>query len=181
MVEMEERELLLASLKGYLEELGESGVDELCFAQLPVLEEDCRMEGSSRARLLFVTTGAGFAGAVGELLEKIIGAMGFARGEVCLLVIGTCSGAGAGSLRGSISGRIAALAPEVAVTLGEAATHLLLASEEPLERLRGRFHDLCGIPLMPSFHPDAMLENQALKRDVWSDMQQVMRRLAQPL
>ena len=80
----------------------------------------------------------------------------------------------------AIAARIAAVAPKVAVTLGEPATQLLLASDQPLERLRGRFHDLSGIPLMPSFHPDAMLENPALKREVWSDMQQVMRRLAPP-
>jgi len=179
MVEMEERELLRRSLKGYLEELGESGVDELYFAPLPVLEEGCRLEGNPRARLLLLTTGAGYAGEAGALLEKIIVAMGFAKAEVCLLIMDPCE-ASAGSLRGAIAARIAAVAPKVAVTLGEPATQLLLASDQPLERLRGRFHDLSGIPLMPSFHPDAMLENPALKREVWSDMQQVMRRLAPP-
>ena len=180
MVEMDERGLMLRSLKEYLEELGESGVDELTFWQAPVQENDCRLEGNPLARLLFVITGAGFAGAAGELLEKIIVAMGFARGEVCLLIMDACPEV-PGSLRGTVTGRIAAVAPEVTVALGEQATRLLLGSSEPLERLRGRFHDLGGIPVMASFHPDAMLENPALKREVWSDMQQVMKRLVQPL
>lgn len=178
MVDMEERELLLHSLKGYLEELGESGVDELAFAMPPALERDFRSVGNPRARLVLVMTGAGFAGAAGELLAKIVQAMGLAVPDVCLLSFGAGS-PGAGSPgREALLGRIVAVGPEVVVTLGEQAAQLLLESAESVEKLRGRFHDLGGTPLMPTLHPDAMLENPALKREVWSDMQQVMRRLA---
>lgn len=188
MVEMGERELLLGSLKGYLEDLRESGMDELPFAKLPpaakqervatsLPEREFLMEGNPRARLLFLLAGTGFSSAAGALLEKIVVAMGFTANSVCLLSVPPGDGGGA-ACRAAISGRIAEVAPEVVVTLGEQGTRLLLENEAPLERLRGRFHDFGGIPLMPSFHPDAMLADQSLKRDVWSDMQQVMRRLA---
>ena len=177
MVEMQERELLLQSLKRYLEELRESGVDELCFAQLPVSEREYQSAGNPQPRLLMVLNGPGLAGAAGELLGKIIEAMGFATSEVHLISFGAGSSRAVSPAREQLLARIAELGPEVVVTLGEQAAQLLLATEEPVEKLRGRFHDLAGIPLMPTLHPDAMLENAALKREVWSDMQQVMRRL----
>jgi len=179
MVEVDERESLLRSLKGYLTDLAESGVDELLFAGRPVTELDCRMEGSPRARLLFVMTGPGFAGEAGGLLEKIVVAMGFSREKICLLSIGSCPDGAPAAWRDSLRERIAEVGPEVVVTLGEQSTKLLLPGDRPLERLRGRFHDVNGIRLMPSFHPDAMLSNEALKRDVWNDMKLVMAHLVQ--
>ena len=176
--EMEERGLVLQALRGYLEELWDSGVDELDFAELPASDDDCRGVGNPRARLLFVMTGAGFAGEAGELLAKIIQAMGFAAADVHLLSFPAQSSNAGSSRRESILGRIAAVAPEVVVTLGEPAAQLLLESGEPVDTLRGNFHDLAGIPLMPTLHPDVLLENPALKREVWSDMQLVMKRLA---
>ena len=177
MVELEERESLLRSLKGYLADLAESGVDELVFSSQPAAEPDCRMEGDPRARLLFVMTGSGFAGEAGGLLEKIVLAMGFAREEICLLSIGSCPDGAQAAWRGFIAERIAAVGPEVVVALGEQSAKLLLPSEQALERMRGRLHDFNGIPVMPSYHPDAMLANEALKRDVWNDMKQVMTHL----
>ena len=180
MVELEDGELLLRSLKGYLEELRESGVDELSFAALPALEHDCQAAGNPQARLLFVMSGPGFAGAAGDLLAKIIQAMGFAPSEVCLLSFAALPGT-PDPIRQTLLDRIAAVGPEIVVTLGEQAAQLLLQSSEVVEKLRGSFHDLAGVPLLPTLHPDAMLENPALKREVWSDMQQVMRRLAPAL
>lgn len=217
MVEMDERETVLGSLKGYLAELLESGVDELTFARqvagggekgaavqsppapavavpraptpapepaAPVHaeassrpsapEDSLRLEGDPRSRLLFVMHGSGFAGEAGELLEKIVSAMGFGKEQVGLLSFASGEASSA-----AVAGRIAALAPEVVVSMGEEATSLLLQSETPLQRLRGRFHDLAGIALMPTHHPEAMLEDQGLKRDAWNDMQQVMGRLGQ--
>lgn len=195
-----ERELLLDSLKGYLEELGESDVEELQFAQLPELpippelpvlpgnvpselpelpELDCQGVGNPRARLLLAMTGAGFAGAAGDLLAKIIQAMGFVTSDVFLLSFNAGSPGAQSPSREVLLDRIAAVGPEVVVTLGEQAAQLLLQSGETVGSLRGRFHDFQGVVLMPTLHPDAMLENAALKREVWSDMQQVMRRLAQ--
>lgn len=216
MVEMDERETVLGSLKGYLAELLESGVDELPFTAQPVpggrassaalklesarvealpetrpqalqkpappapeeggglsaQEEPFRIEGNARARLLFVMHGGGFAGEAGELLQKIVVAMGFSSDEVCLL-----SFAPGGVSSASLASRVASLSPEVVVSMGAEATSLLLQGDATLHQLRGRFHDLSGIPLMPTHHPEAMLENQGLKRDAWNDMQKVMGRL----
>lgn len=214
MVEIEERELLLQSLKGYLEELRESGVDELAFAEPAAsesprqevsqgrsvpeqrkevehpgegvegerhgVEGGCRGVGNPRARLLFVMTGAGFSGEAGGLLEKIINAMQFATSDVYLLSFQAGSSGAGLPFREELLRRIKAVGPEVVVTLGEESAQLLLESRVPVAKLRGRFQDLEGIPLMPTLHPDAMLANLALKRDVWNDMQQVMRRLDQP-
>lgn len=204
-----ERELLLDSLKGYLEELGESDVEELQYAQLPKLpiapklsvapelsilpenvpselpelpvlpEQDCQGVGNPRARLLLAMTGTGFAGAAGDLLAKIIQAMGFVTSDVFLLSFNAGFSGVQSPSREVLLDRIAAVGPEVVVTLGEQAAQLLLQSGDTVGSLRGRFHDFQGIVLMPTLHPDAMLENAALKREVWSDMQQVMARLAQ--
>jgi DNA polymerase len=122
--------------------------------------------------------GAGFAGEAGGLLVKIIIAMGFAADEVHLLSFSVADSGEASATRAELLERIAAVAPEVVVTLGDTATQLLLDSRQPIADLRGSFHDLAGTPLMPSLHPEVLLTGPALKREVWSDMQQVMKRLA---
>jgi DNA polymerase len=65
--------------------------------------------------------------------------------------------------------------PEVIVALGKFAVQTLLGTKEPITRLRGRWHDYHGIPLMPTFHPAYLLRNPADKRLVWEDIQQVMK------
>ncbi len=62
------------------------------------------------------------------------------------------------------------------VALGTFAAQTLLRTREPISRLRGRFHDYHGIQLMPTFHPAYLLRNPAMKREVWDDMQAVMRK-----
>jgi DNA polymerase len=181
-----ERGLLLASLKGYLEELRDTGLDELVFggpsaaggvdgrtpAEFPI-----RGSGNPRARLLFVLTGVGFAAPSGELLSKVILAMGFSPEHVYLLGFDPVEPGDADRLRQGLLGRIAAVAPEVVVALGEPAAQLLMASGDPIALLRGRFLDLAGIPLLATLHPDQLLLDAALKRQVWNEMQQVMARL----
>jgi uracil-DNA glycosylase len=176
--EMGERAVLLQALKGYLEELSDTGVDELYFEELPPPSDNCSASGNPQARLLFVMTGAGFAGEAGGLLANIIKAMGFAAEEVHLLSFSLDAAGTPKVTREELLGRITAVDPEVVVTLGEPAAQLLLASREPIGALRGAFHDLAGTPLMPSLHPEALVEDPALKREVWGEMQQVMKRLA---
>lgn len=202
MVEMEERELLLQSLKGYLEELRESGVEELCFAGLsapaPPGQVDqpgeaarrggeepgrdpaglCRSAGNPKARLAFVMAGAGLAGPAGDLLAKIIKAMEFDTSEVCLLSFPAGLSGAASATRAELLRRIEAGGPEVVVALGDEAAQLLLQSREPVGSLRGRFHELAGRALMATLHPEALLADPSLKREVWNEMKQVMQRLA---
>ena len=185
MVEMGERELLLGSLKGYLEELLESGLDELPFgAYAPAAAGDgspaaaagqlLTGAGNPQARLIFVLTGAGLAAPSGDLLVKIIQAMGFASEEVLLLSFPEAACQAAAGLREALLSRIAAGAPRVVVALGEPAAQLLMARREPISGLRGRFLDLAGISVMATLHPDQLLADAALKREVWAEMQQVM-------
>jgi uracil-DNA glycosylase len=209
MVEMEERELLLQSLKGYLEELRDTGVEELVFAggSSPTVGPGAPMPGISAAgaslagasgtvtpaseaaklpltgagdpgaRLLFVLTGAGLASPSGELFAKIIKAMGFAPQEVYLLSFAQEAPGAATASRASLLEAIATVAPRIVVALGETAAQLLLQSGDPISALRGRFVDLEGTPLMATLHPDQLLADDSLKREVWNEMQQVMKRL----
>lgn len=190
MVERDERELLLASLKGHLEGLRESGLEELVLEEsgqaaggdnAPVGEsaEDPMLTGTGdpQAGLLFVLTGAGLAGTSGDLFARIIKAMGFEPGEVYLLSFPERSSESARVLRAALLERIRAVAPKVVVALGERAAQMLLQSGEPLSSLRGRFRDLEGTPLMATLHPDQILADESLKREVWQEMKQVMGRL----
>lgn len=192
MFEADDRESLLRSLKGYLADLVESGVDELAYGAVPAKEHaavperaaapepelQCRVEGDRRARLVVVMSGAGYAGAAGGLLKKILAAMGFAPEGICLISFEPGADGGSQSRR-SLVREISSVAPEVVVALGEEAAQLLLQGREPIGEMRGRFQDFQGIALMPSYHPESLLTNEALKRDVWNDMKQVMARLGQ--
>lgn len=215
MVVTGERESLLRSLKGYLQDLAESGVDELLFVQPAAPEKAAQassapriaagepvagasddapiaaptagaaaarfaLEGNRRARLLLIASGEGFSGEAGGLLERIVIAMQLTREEICLASFAPCSGRELEELRGEAAAVVASVAPEVIVTFGDPAASLLLPGEGVVEKLRGKFHSFQGIATMPTLHPEAMLADETLKRDVWKDMQQVMRRLASP-
>lgn len=151
--------------------------------------------GNPEARLVFVGEGPGrdedlqgepFVGEAGKLLTKIIEAMGFQRSDVYICNVVKCrppqnrdplppevEACSAFMLR-----QVMAINPRVVVALGKFAAQTLLGTATPISRLRGRFHDFHGIPLMPTFHPAALLRDQSLKRDVWEDMKQVMKLLA---
>jgi DNA polymerase len=69
----------------------------------------------------------------------------------------------------------------VICTLGGVAAATLLETDASISRLRGRFHDFMGIPLMPTFHPAYLLRNPDQKRKVWEDIQQIMKKLQAPV
>jgi uracil-DNA glycosylase family 4 len=73
--------------------------------------------------------------------------------------------------------QVQAVTPKAIVALGAFAAQTLLDSKEPISRLRGRFHDYHGIPLMPTFHPAFLLRSPEKKRETWADLQQVMKLL----
>jgi|GEM_PF-169404 len=68
---------------------------------------------------------------------------------------------------------IAVVRPRVIVTLGATATQNLLQTKVPIGKLRGKFHDLMGAKVMPTFHPAYLLRDPNKKRDVWDDMKLV--------
>jgi DNA polymerase len=71
--------------------------------------------------------------------------------------------------------QIAAIRPKVICTLGRVAVQNLLDTTESLGRLRHRFHDLGGVPVMPTYHPSAILRNpDKYKRSTWEDIKLIM-------
>jgi len=148
-------------------------------------------EGAPRPRLVFVGEGPGhdedlsgrpFVGAAGQLLDKIIGAMGLARSDVYICNVVKCrppSNRAPEALEMATCGaflerQLEILAPEVIVALGATATSYLLGSEAPMRERRGRFFDRGPARLMPTYHPAYLLRSPEAKRPVWEDMQQVM-------
>ena len=151
-------------------------------------------EGSPQARLVFVGEGPGrdedrsgrpFVGAAGQLLDRIISAIGLAREDVYICNIVKCRPPGNRDpepAETTVCGRfvkrqLAIIRPEVVVALGKPSAQFLLDTDQPISRLRGRFHEQDGLLIMPTFHPAYLLRNQGAKRPVWEDMKQVRDRL----
>jgi DNA polymerase len=147
--------------------------------------------GDPRAELLFVGEAPGhdediqgqpFVGRAGQLLTRIIEAMGRRREDVYICNVLKCRPpenrnplpAEVEECSHFLLRQIEIIAPKVIVALGAFAVRVLLETDERVSRLRGRFHDFHGIPVMPTYHPAFLLRNPASKRDVWEDMKLVM-------
>jgi DNA polymerase len=154
-------------------------------------------QGDPRAMLVFVGEGPGldedrqgepFVGAAGQLLTKIIQAMGLPRDRVYICNIIKCrppknrtpEADEVAACLPFLERQLAAIGPECICALGAVAARTLLQTDLPISRLRGRFHDYRGIAVMPIFHPAYLLRNPAQKRAVWQDVQQIMARLDLP-
>lgn len=141
--------------------------------------------------------GEPFVGAAGQLLTKIIQAMGQARSSVYIANILKCRPDTPGQSSGNrkptspematclpyLSEQIDLIQPKVIVALGATAIEGLLGKSEGISRLRGHWQSFRGTPLMPTYHPAYLLRNQALseKRKVWEDMLKVMEKLELPI
>jgi DNA polymerase len=151
-------------------------------------------EGCERARLVFVGEGPGyeedkqgkpFVGAAGKLLNRILEAMHLSREDVYICNIVKCRPPNNRNPKPDeistcvpfLERQIRAIRPELICALGKFAAQTLLQEEKPISRLRGRFHAYHEIPVMPTYHPAYLLRNPGSKRDVWNDMQQIMKRL----
>lgn len=151
-------------------------------------------EGSPDADLLFVGEAPGadedaqgrpFVGRAGQLLTKIIDAMGLKREDVYICNILKCRPPeNRNPLPEEIAAcepflirQIEAIRPRMICALGSFAAHTLLKSEAPITLLRGRFHSYHGIPLMPTYHPAYLLRNPGAKKMVWEDVQMIMKAL----
>jgi DNA polymerase len=162
--------------------------------------------GNPDAELMFVGEAPGadedaqgepFVGRAGQLLTKIIKAMGFAREDVYIANILKCrpdtprSSFGnrpptAGEMqtcRPYLLEQIEIIQPKVLVALGAVAVEGLLGTRAPMRQLRGRWDSFNGTPLMITYHPAYLLRNQSPseKRKVWEDMMQVLERLEKPI
>jgi uracil-DNA glycosylase family 4 len=150
--------------------------------------------GSPDAPLVFVgeapgadedRTGEPFVGAAGQLLTKMIEAMGLGRDEVYICNILKCRPPGnrnpepdeIAECEPFLQRQLAAIRPRMIVALGKFAAQCLLRSDAPISKLRGQWKEYAGIPLMPTYHPAFLLRTPSAKREVWNDLQEVMARL----
>jgi uracil-DNA glycosylase len=151
-------------------------------------------EGDAQARLMFVGEGPGadedrqgrpFVGRAGQLLTKMIQAMQMDRSEVYIANVVKCRPpSNREPVREEIltclpflEAQIAVVKPEVIVALGKVAAATLLDTQEPISRLRGKFRDRRGVPVMPTYHPSFLLRSEPDKQpkaETWADLKSVM-------
>jgi DNA polymerase len=151
--------------------------------------------GAEDAPLMFVGEAPGeqedlrgepFVGRAGELLDKMIEAMGWTRQSVYITNILMSRPPGnrnpqpdeVGACLPFLKAKIDAIAPRVIVALGRPASNTLLGTDAPISALRGKFHDRLGTKVMPTFHPAYLLREPDRKRDAWADLKLVMAELA---
>ncbi len=151
-------------------------------------------EGNEHAELMFVGEGPGadedrqgrpFVGRAGELLNKMIAAMGKAREEVFIANVVKCRPPNnrepepdeAATCLPFLRRQIGAIRPKVIVTLGRVAVQALLETKTPISQMRGQWRIYDDIKVMPTFHPAYLLRNPDAKKPAWEDLQQVMKEL----
>src|SRR5256714_7166785 len=154
--------------------------------------------GNPEARLMFVGEAPGededlqgypFVGKAGQLLTRMIEAMGLRREDVYICNTVKCRPPNnrnpepdeLAACEPFLKAQLAAVKPEVIVTLGKFAAQALLRDESPVSRLRGHWREYESIPLMPTFHPAYLLRSPGEKGKVWDDLKEVMKKLKLPL
>lgn len=155
--------------------------------------------GAPKARLVFVSERPGegedcqglpLTGDAGELLAKIIQAMKLTPEEVYICNLVKCRTPGnrnpssdeINSCLPFLKRQLSAIDPEVICTLGNLASQALLHTDDPVSKLRGRFHTYGDTTkIMPTFHPEDLLRKPDRKRAVWNDMKKIMALLRIPL
>ena len=150
--------------------------------------------GNPNADLMFIGEAPGedediqglpFVGRAGQLLTKIIEAMGLKRSDVYIANILKCRPpnnrtplpAEILECEDNVKRQAELIKPKVICTLGKFASQTLLRTEIPISALRGKFHAFNGIKVMPTFHPAYLLRNPNDKRLVWGDMKKIMKEL----
>ena len=148
-------------------------------------------EGNPNADLVFVGEAPGadedlqgkpFVGRAGQLLTKIIKAMGLTREEVYICNILKCRPPGNRNPKPEeilacepfLIKQLQVIKPEVICALGTFAAHTLLNTKVPISLLRGKFHSYQEIKFMPTYHPAYLLRNPGAKKQVWEDAQMIM-------
>ncbi|HUF23536.1 MAG TPA: uracil-DNA glycosylase [Vicinamibacterales bacterium] len=152
-------------------------------------------EGNPDADLMFIgeapgadedAQGVPFIGRAGQLLTRIIEAIGLTREQVYIANVIKCRPPGnrnpepdeIAECEPFLLRQIESVRPKVIVALGTFAAHTLLRTDAPISRLRGTFHEYHGAKLLPTFHPAYLLRSPERKRDVWDDMKKVRAVLA---
>jgi DNA polymerase len=133
--------------------------------------------------------GEPFVGAAGQLLNRIIAASGMKREEVFICNILRCRPPGnrqptpeeAANCREYLEQTIDLVRPRFICALGGTATTHLLGTTVGITRLRGKFLEYRGIPVMCTFHPSYLLRSPEKKKDVWEDMKTLLARMGRPV
>lgn len=176
-------EHLVASRTQVVFGVGNPDAELMFIGEAPGAEEDAR--------------GEPFVGPAGQLLTKIIQAMGLTREEVYIANILKCRPdlppGSTGNRKPTpeematcfpwLREQIGIIQPKAMVALGATAAEGLLGMREPMRELRGRWHRHEEIPVMVTYHPSYLIRNQSPgeKRKVWEDMLAVMERLEMPI
>jgi uracil-DNA glycosylase len=147
-------------------------------------------EGNPQADLVFIGEGPGadedatgrpFVGRAGQLLEKIIGAIGMKREDCYISNVVKCRPPGnrtperdeVATCEQFLFRQLAFIRPKVIVALGSPAFQCLLRTKETISKSRGQWREWNGIKIMPTFHPAYLLRTPEKKREVWEDMKKV--------
>jgi DNA polymerase len=151
--------------------------------------------GNGSSGLCFIGEGPGadedaqgfpFVGAAGQLLDKMIAAMGIARDDVYVCNIVKCRPPKnrapepdeMSACMPYLTEQLSLIEPQVIVALGKTAVQGLFGTVEGITRIRGRWRLYQGrIAVMPTFHPAYLLRNPAAKREVWTDLQLVLKHM----
>ena len=147
--------------------------------------------GNPQARLCFIGEAPGadedaqgepFVGRAGQLLTRIIEACTLSRDDVYIMNVLKCRPPGnrnpepdeVANCRGFLDRQLEIIRPEYICCLGAVAARTLLETNESIGRMRGRFVEYQGIPVLCTYHPAYLLRNPSAKKLVWEDMQLLM-------
>lgn len=157
-------------------------------------------EGDVDARILFIGEGPGenedetgrpFVGRAGQLLDKMISAMGISRADVYIANIVKCrppnnrqpAADETAACTPYLLEQVATVRPDVIVTLGLPSTQYILKTKNSMSKMRGKWHEWRGIKVMPTYHPAYVLRQYTpqTREAVWGDLKLVMAELKMPL
>lgn len=144
-------------------------------------------EGAASARIMFIGEGPGrdedvlgrpFVGRAGQLLDKMIGCIGFTRNDVYIANVIKCRPPGnrdpepeeAAACIGYLRAQVALIKPRIIVCLGRVSAKYILGQDIKITRERGIWHEVKGFSIMPTYHPAALLRNENLKKDAYQDL-----------
>ena len=144
--------------------VGNPEADWLIIGEAPGAEEDRR--------------GEPFVGRAGQLLDQMLIAIGQSRESVFIANILKCrppnnrdpKPAEAAACRAYLERQIELIQPKIVLAVGKIAAQNLLGTDDPVGRMRGRPHDLGGIPLVVTYHPAYLLRSPSQKNKSWSDL-----------
>jgi uracil-DNA glycosylase len=154
--------------------------------------------GNPKAEIMFVgeapgadedAQGVPFVGRAGQLLTKMIAAIGMARDEVYIANVLKCRPPGNRNPEPDeielcepfLFRQLASVEPKVVIALGAFAARTLLKTDDPISRLRGRVYDFRGAKLIPTFHPSFLLRSPGYKREAWEDLKKALAILGRDL